>query len=222
MEADAVTRCPRTEDEVAALLNTKPDGWEYLLYGGVLYVERAKVEDQYRDHVLGYAQLAGTPLDLAEAIDEVGAAFGDAQSMVATLMNMFDSERHEHAFGKPGEPGDSALIQHLAKRTIDGYGEVMEWARRLRSMRVPTEMQEAFRLAAAMMDTPVEEFREYIDQAVAQLDQMADLIAQADTNPDISEANPLVVTIQLTLTIGDDAVRKFNDELRRVETEVLH
>lgn len=97
----------------------------------------------------------------------------------------------------------------------------MEWARRLRGMRVPTEMQEAFRLAAAMMDTPVEEFREYVDQTVAQLDQMADLIAQADTHPDISKGYPLVVTIQLTLTIDEDVMRRFNDELRRVETKVL-
>lgn len=221
MEAGAGSRCPRTEDEVAALLNIKPDGWEYLLYGGVLYVERARLEDQYRDHVLGYAQLSGSPLDFPEATKEVGAAFGDAQAMVATLMNMLDPDRHERAFGKPGEPGDAALIQHLAKRTVDGYAELMEWARQVRSMRVPTEMQEVFRLAAALMDTPVEEFREYVDQAVAQLDQMADLIAQAATDPDISDANPLVVTIQLTLTIDDDALQRFNDELRRVEREVL-
>ena len=94
-----------------------------------------------------------------------------AQAMAATLMSMFDPERQERAFGKPGEPGDAALIQHLAKRTVDGYTELMEWARRLRSMPVPTEMQEVFRLAAAMMDRPVKEFREYDDQVVAQLDQ---------------------------------------------------
>lgn len=220
MGDERTIRCPRTDDEVAALLNTKPDGWEYLLYGGALHVERAKLEEQYRDHALGYAELHGAPLDLHEAIYEVGAAFGDAQAMVATLMNMFDHERQERAFGRPGEPGDAELIQHLARRTVDGYAGLMEWARRLRSMRVPTEMQEAFRLAAGMMDTPVEEFREYVDQAVSQMDQSADLVAQADADPEISDDNPLVLTLQLTLTIDEDAVQRFGDELRRVETEV--
>ena len=141
--------------------------------------------------------------------------------MAATLMNMFDPARHGRAFGRPGEPGDAALIQHLAKRTIDGSAELMAWARQLRSMRVPATMHEVFRLAAAMMDTPVEECREYVDQAVAQLDQMADLIAHADADPDITEDDPLTVTIRLTLTIDDEAVEAFNAELRRVEEVLL-
>lgn len=221
VEAESPSRCPRTEDEVAALLNTRPDGWEYLLYGGILFIERAKLEDQYRDHVLGYAERNGRPLDVQEAIQEAQAAFADAEAMAATLMNMFDPARHERAFGRPGEPGDAALVQHLAQRTIDGYAELMAWARRLRSMRVPAAMQEVFRLAAAMMDTPVEECREYVDQAVAQLDPMADLIARADADPDITEEDPLTVTIRLTLTIDDEAVDAFNAELRRVENELL-
>lgn len=220
MEVDTVIRCPRTQDEMAALLNTKPEGWEYLLYGGVLYIERAKLEDQYRDHVLGYAELAGDPLDFPEASNEASAAFADAHAMVATLTNMFDAERYERAFGKPGEPGDDVFIQHLAKRTVDGYAGFMKWARRVRSMRVPIELQHLFRLAAAMIDTPVEQFREYVDQTVAQLDQIPELFAQAHSDPDISEDDPLVVTIQLTLKIDEDAEQRFNEELRRVETEM--
>lgn len=221
MESEATGRCPRTRDEISALLTIKPAGWEYLLYGGVLYVERADLEEEYQDHLLAYSELSGAPLDFAEAARKVEAAFGDAQAMIATLRNMFDSERQERAFGRPGEAGDAALIQHLAKRTSDGYAELMHWARRLRSMRVPAEMQEVFRLAAALMNTPVREFREYVDRTVAQLDQMAELIAQADADPNISSDNPLVVTLQLTLTIDDDAAQRFDDELRRVEAEVL-
>lgn len=221
MEDDVGARCPRTSDEVAALLNTRPDMWEYLLYGGTLLIERAKLEDQYRDHVLGYAEPDGPPLDVETAIDEASAAFGDALAMAATLMNMFDAERHEQAFGKPGEAGDAILIQHLAKRTVDGYSEMMAWSRRLLSMRVPTEMQQLFRFAAALMETPVGEFRDYVDDVVAQLDKAAVMSARRDAQPDARDEGPVEVTVQLTLTIEENALQRFNDELHRVETAML-
>lgn len=221
MEGNVGTQCPSTNDEVAALLNTKPDIWEYLLYGGTLQIERAKLEDRYRDHMLGYAELDGSPLDPQTAIDEASAAFADAQAMAATLMNMFDAQRHERAFGMPGEAGDPALIQHLAKRTVDGYAEMMAWSGRLLSMRVPAEMQELFRLAAALMETPVEEFRAYVDDVVAQLDKAAALVAERNANGRSGDEDPLEVTVQLTLTIDTDALQRFNEELRRVERAVI-
>lgn len=221
MDSEEPLRCPRTDDEVAALLNTRPDGWEYLLYGGALYLERQRLEAKYRDHVFGYAELAGDPLDLNQAIREAQAAFPDALSISATLMQMFDPARYERAFGAPGTAGNADLIRHLAKRTVDGYAELMRWARRLRSLRVPREMQQVFRLAADMMDGPVEQCRRYMDDVLEQFDQTSELLARADADPDVTEEDPLVVELQLTLSVEDDAVDRYASALEQAETELL-
>lgn len=217
MNEDQQTRCPRTADDVAALLNNRPDGWEFLLYGGVLYVERKRLEDRYRDHVLGFAELVGDPLTFPTALTEVGAAFDDVQANLSILMNMFDADRHERAFGRPGEPGDADLIQHLGRRTVDGYAQMMQWSRRLRSMRVPADLQELFRLAASLMDQPIEQFRGYVDAAVAEFDRISETLAEAVGDPDVTYDNPLEITVELVLSVSDETLDAYADAVRRAQ-----
>lgn len=212
---DFLPRCPRTRDELAALINDRPRGWEYLLYGGGLYLGRKALETKYHDHLFAYAELDGPPLDADRAIREVDAAVDDARAMVGRLMHMFDPVRLEWAFGEPGKPGDPALIQHVADRTMKGYEHFMDWARRLRSMRVPAEFRKAFDLAADLMSNPVEECREYVDQVVTELDQVPNLI---ETSAGEGE-EPVQITLQLTLTVDEDARRAFTDEIERLQQE---
>ena len=47
----AVTRTPRNQAELEALLRLKPLGWEHLYYAGRLLQERDAIEDKYRDYL---------------------------------------------------------------------------------------------------------------------------------------------------------------------------
>lgn len=194
---------------MAALLREQPDGWEYMLYGGSLLLLRDGHEQEYRDHILRYAPLEGEPLDSSDAVLRLEAAFPDALALVAATMRLFDPSIQERAFGRPGEPGDEALIQQLAQRTIDGYLQLMKWGMGLRSARAPTEFQTAFQLAADMVARPVEEMRAYVDDVVNKMDTVPDLLTG-------EYADPIKTTITMVLTIDDAASDAFGRELERI------
>lgn len=151
-------RTPRTDDELAALLRERPPIWEYLYYAGVLLAERSRLEPTYRDEVVRYTPLEGEQLDEAAAIARLQGAFDDASALADSAMHLFEPDVHELAFGKPGEEGDEELIRQLAVRTLAKYAELMEWARSLRAARAPSELREAFKLAADMVRLPINQF----------------------------------------------------------------
>lgn len=203
------TRSPRSDDDMTALLRERPDGWEYLLYGGSLLLLRDAHEGEYRDHLLRYAPLEGEPLDSSAAIQRLEAAFPDALGLVAATMRLFDPRIQERAFGPSGKPGDEALIQQWAQRMIDGYVQLMMWGKGLRAARVPTEFQTAFQLAADMVARPVDEMRAYVDDVVNKMDTVSDLLGRDDEEP-------VEITITMVLTIDDDSSAAFSRELERV------
>jgi hypothetical protein len=167
-------------------------------------------EADYRDHVLRYAVLAGDPLSSDEAIAKLQRAFPDAIALANTMMGCFSADALEAALGAPGEPGDAELIQHLARRTIDGYSQFLEWGCDLRATRVPSEFHTAFNLAADMMRTPVEEIRAYVNEVRSTMDDLADRLA-ARSNDD-----PLEMTISLTVTVDPAASKALHDEIARL------
>jgi hypothetical protein len=208
---------PRTADEIAILLRDRPDAWEYLLYAGTLFLRMQREEPEYRDHLMRYATLAGDPLDEVAASSRLIAAFPDATALADILMELFESDVQELAFGRPGEPGDPDLIVALAERTMDGYVGMMRWGRDLRGARVPTRFRRAFKLAADMIRTPVEEMRGYVNEMVEKLD--ATLTALAVSGP----TTPVpVIEVALILTVKDSATDAFSAELERLSLDDGH
>lgn len=202
-------RVPRTEDELAVLLRERPGGWEYLLYAAVLLQQRDRLEEQYRDHLLRHAPLAGDPLDAEAASRELKSAFPDALGLIRTLMELFNPEVHERSFGALGAEGDEALIRQLARRTMDGYAEFMDWEKRLRGARVPADFQDAFRLAAELGRNPVEELRSYVDEIVSEMDRVPELLKT-------ESEKPIAIEIELVLTIDEEAQEAFTKEVERL------
>ena len=182
-----------------------------MLYVGRLRVGRDALGEQYRDHLLRYGKLTGPYLDEHEAIGVLRAAFPDALGHVEGLMRMFDTGAQERAFGVPGEPGDPELIEHLARRTIEGYAHLMEWASGLRSARVPNEFRDALNIAADMALRPVEEFRAYIERFADVLD--CSLADGASASPG---GSAIEVSVELILTIDEGVTAAFSAEVDRL------
>ena len=209
LESSEFSRTPRSSDERTALLRERPGAWEYLLFAGSLLMRREELEDDYHDHQLRYVALEGDPLDEEAATSRIQSAFPDALALVAAIQQLFDQHLHERAFGAPGEPGDEALIQRLAKRIIDRYLELMIWSRDLRAARVPSQFQRVFQLAADMALRPVDEIREFVDDTVREMDSVRQRLADVG-------ASPIEITLTLVVTMDEAVHEAFDQELERL------
>ena len=204
-------RCPRTAEQKRELLAQRPEAWEYLLYAGILWQQREALEWKWQDHELGYARRSGQHLDDDEALTLINTTMNDLVVCAASLVRMLNSQAIDRAFGPPGQPGDPALIEHLATRFVGIYEEVLNLAARLRSVSVSSNMASIMDSAAHLTDTPLREIRDFIDQ----------VIAETDTIPERLERDePITVRLTLTLTGDEKAVKRLNREMKRARRHI--
>ncbi len=204
-------RSPRTVEQKRELLAQRPEGWEHLLYAGVLWQRRQAIEWKYRDHELSYARRSGQHLNDSEALTLLGGATKDFGVCIADLVRMIDPQVQERAFGPPGQPGNPALIEHIATRFVEVYEEILDIAARLRGTGVSDNMASVRDAAVHLTDTPLREIRDFIDQ----------VIIEADTIPErLARDEPINITVTLTLTMDDGAEKHFYREMERARHEL--
>jgi hypothetical protein len=117
----------------------------------------------------------------------------------------------EDAFGKPGEPGDAALIQHFAGWIIEVYRRLLDWAGTVRSAGVPEDFELAVELSSQVADLPLERIRSFIDETVTAVDQLPTKLATPE-----NEGQPIELRLTLTLEADNELMGAAVDELRRV------
>jgi hypothetical protein len=204
-EIDAV---PRTTDEEATLLRVRPDGWEYLLFASVLRRRMNALERKYRDHELRFARpTQGSRLTEPDAMAFLTAAFGEAGVLVGNVNRVLDTAAQERAFGPPGESGDAVQIEHLAERLIDVYESLIDWAARLRGTQVDDEFERALELASRFVDLPIQQFRDFVNRVVAEMDRVPALLR---TN------EPVRLSLTLVVSIEEGLEAELQDELERL------
>lgn len=206
-----VLRSPRTLEQKRELLAQRPEAWECLLYAGVLWQRRQALESKWRDHELGYARRSGQQLDDDGAFTLINTAMNDLSACAANLMKMLDSQARDRAFGPEGQPGDPALIEHIATRFVEAYGEMLDIAARLRGVSVSSNMVSVMDAAAHLTDTPLREIRDFIDQAIAETDTIPDRLARDE---------PIVIRLELILTGDEKAVKHLNREMKRARRKI--
>lgn len=206
-----IDRVPRTPEEEAALVRSRPEGWEYLLFASVLRRQMDALEPKYRDHQLRFARPAhGSKLPGEDAIAFLSSAFGESLLLMDNFNRVFEQAAHERAFGAPGEPGDPVQIEHLGTRLIDVYGDLLDWAARVRATPVDEEFKRALDISSRFVDQPIEQFREFVDQVVTEMDRVPAMI-QAET-PEL-----IRLDFNITLSIEDGLEEQLAEELRRLD-----
>jgi len=206
-----VLRSPRTVEQKRELLAQRPKAWEYLLYAGMLWQRRQALESKWLDHELSYARRTGQHLEDSEALTLLSSAMNDLSACSANLLRMLDPQARERAFGPPSQPGNPALIEHIATRFVEVYEEVLDIAARLRGTGVSGNMASVMDAAAHLTDTPLREIRDFIDQ----------IIVETDTIPDRLEYDePITITLTLTLTIDDEAMKHLDLEMERARKKL--
>lgn len=204
-----VLRVPRTSQQQRELLARRPDGWEYLLYAGVLWQRREALELKWRDHEIGYAPRTGRHLDDQEAARFLENSMNDMQALAGTLMKVFDQRFLEMAFGAPGSPGDPGRIEHLASRLVSTYEALMDIAAAIRGAGVSERMERVMELAAKLADRPLGQFRGFIDRVAVETDRLPELLAEDDPSP-------IEIEITLVLSMDRQALRAYEAETKRV------
>jgi hypothetical protein len=203
-------KVPRSHEQMERLLADRPPGWEYLLFGFYLLNGRASLEDKYRDHEVGHA-VRGPHLTAGDTAPFLSESFGQARSITSQLEPLLSSAAQKAAFGKPGEAGEPARIEHMARRLMGLYEECLDWATRLRGTTTSEEeFSHALQLASRFMDAPIEEFRSLVDRAVANLDRIPGAVANDE---------PFALSLEVTLTIPDGLVAEFSEEMDRLGIE---
>jgi hypothetical protein len=203
-----IDRVPRAPDEEATLLRVRPDGWEYLLFASVLRRRMDALEPKYRDHELRFARPAQGPrLIELDAVAFLSAAFGEARVLVDNLNRVLDKAAQERAFGPLGEPGDAVRIEHLGERLIDVYESLIDWAARLRGTPVDDEFERATELAGRFVDRPIQQFRDFVDRVMTEMDRLPALLRAAE---------PARLTLTLEVSIEEGLVEEFNAEQERL------
>jgi hypothetical protein len=200
---------PRTPKELQELVAGHVDGWEFLLFAAVLLQGKNDLELRWRDHQLRLPTADYHRLDEEEVAGYLGATFGRLGWTLGPIERVFAAQ--EDAFGKPGEPGDPALIEHFAGWVIELYRRMLDWAATVRSAGVPEEFELAVELASQAADLPLERIRSFIDETVAAVDQLpAKLVAPK------SKREPIELRLTLTLEADNELMGAAVDELRRV------
>ncbi|GBQ04222.1 hypothetical protein SSP531S_57140 [Streptomyces spongiicola] len=199
----AAFRVPRTAEQQRELLAQRPPAWEYLLFGGVLWQRREALEEKWRDHELGYAGRTGQHYPNEQVFTFLSNSLNDLSGGPQNIERMLSLEVQERAFGAPGEPGKPELIEHIAKRIVGAYEQMMDVAAELRGAGVSEELSDVMEATARLTDHPLEQIRDFIDQIVAELDTVPERIARGEE---------LQISMDLIMAI-DEAALRYQDEV---------
>lgn len=201
-------RVPRNELERQEVLGQRPAGWEYLLFGAELLRARDAIEEKYRDHRLGYARSSGEHYTDDTALELINRANAEALRLSSLTGSIMTEQAQEAAFGAQGEPGDPALIAHLADRWNSIYEGFLDWSAWLRGCTVPDRFREAVEALSHFADPSIENYRAHVDECVRSMDEIPSLIASEE---------PMKITLTWTLEIPDEITARFTTALEALE-----
>lgn len=207
--AGAVSHIPRTDQELADVVSFRPPFWEYRLFAGLLLAGLDKLEDKWHDHEFRYAKMRTHLEDAQQAASRLSEIMSRAGGLAGGIERLLTSRNTELAFGPPGTPGDPNRIKILASRLVEIYEGFLDVAVDLRSTAVVEELQETFELAAQLMDEPLSNMRDFVNRTAVEIEKIIDL-SERDKLKDGHE-----LTLELTLTINDGAMRDYNNSFER-------
>jgi hypothetical protein len=205
-----IRRVPRDEAGRLELLAVRPRLWEYLLYGNALYAARAKYENRWRDHQLGYTLKVGAVVDPTNLMSVMIERSSHASAITRNLELVTSKAAHERAFGESEESADAALIEHMATRLMDLYGLLLDWVEETRALRVPDWAEHLKYLVASLMNQPLQRTHDFVDEYISSVEHAIDNLANGQTSTE-------TINIDITYEIEDDLLQEIDRELRRIK-----
>lgn len=195
---------PQSDAGIEQLLTSRCAGWEYLLYAGALVIGIDSLEPRYGDYLLSYAPRLGTMIAESEFPYFLNSQLGEVQVIVDSLNIAVRRDIIEDALGAPGEAGDPGKILHAASRIIRLYGDMLDWAERIRGLALPSEYRRVIEVYARFVSQPIDELRAFARRFAEQVDDIPIAIA---------ENRKIVIEEVITFTIGDDIMQEYSQAM---------
>jgi len=125
---------PGTYEGLAALVDMRPDYWEYRLYLGL--VQRGMwTADEVLERRLARGESLGKVFtEHDEAAKFLAKQTKAAKKLPIRFFEAFNDAFSSSAFGPPGQPGDAAGITELANRAVRRYEDLLDWIAKMRSI----------------------------------------------------------------------------------------
>jgi hypothetical protein len=201
---------PRSQEEIDALLATRPAFWEYRLFAGAMLLELNALDARYEDYLLGYAPRRGVSVYEAQFVDFLTMQLDEMQVIAGSFGRIFTTEadHYTRAFGPRGVPGDAGRIVHLARRYIAVYEELLLWVERLRGTSVPGKYRELVAILARFPQQPIEEIRRFVEAYAV---SVAEIPAKLH-----GEDSPIVMAHEVRWTISDSLMAEYHQEFERI------
>jgi hypothetical protein len=202
---------PVTSEEQERLLSARPEGWEYLLFAGMLLQGMNNAEPKWRDHELRIPR--GQKREIPFTTDGfriLGRETGWVANQLEARNRVFGQSVQERAFGPPGEPGDPVEIEYFASGVVATYEVLLDWAAEIRNLTCPSDWVEVRELIAQMVDQPIRQIRTFINRAVEEFSRLPALLAaQRDGG------EPVRIHLVLALSANDDVINAFQPAFDR-------
>jgi hypothetical protein len=195
---------PRNDEEVARLLDSKPPGWEHLLFAGAMYINIKKLDSSYDDYVLGYAPRLGSVVSRNDFPDFLKSQLSELETMIGFLNKLLGDGSMEHVLGPPGVEGEPDKIFHGASRIVRLYSDMLSWAAHIRGQAMPSEERELAETLVKFAHQPIEELRDFAFRFAAKIDELPAYIARGDQ---------LVINETVRFTIPDAIYQEFSASL---------
>lgn len=192
-----------TPEALTALLAERPACWRYAVFVSVLVQRYATLQPRLRDQQLGYAPPRGERMYTSFQLGQY--LIGLLEQMLAVIGQIEDlmlSPAFRRMFGIPTDEvtADAEAIMHAANRLMDLHEQLLSLAERCRGVNAPSEHADVVRDCGHLLDVPLEGYRRFIDEFVARVEEMRDVLPYARGT---IEMDPVM------LEMDDD------DELRR-------
>jgi hypothetical protein len=211
----APDRVPRSPEEKDAVMRERPPAWEFLLFASFLLQEKERLEMKWHDYNMPPFQRRRAITDVQEASAFLSNEFSNLVALVDALSRGFPREVQEEAFGAPGEPGDPVRIEHFAKRIIQTYEGMLDWAAEIREVEPPEVLREVWEVAPQMPKRPISEFRDFVDRVVREMDQLPKKVDELKEKDE-----PTVMTLDLNLELDDRVMEEFHRRMKRAHRKV--
>ncbi len=201
-----------TAEGLAALFADKPQEWRWAAFASVMVQRRAAIQARLRDCLLGFAMPGGTRVYTGMQVGRfITDRMEDMLQLGTQVQDFMFTPAFKEVFGSPddGDSADADGIVQVGNRVMDYHDRFLALAEQCRDLQAPSEYAGLLRDVREMMNAPLESYRTFIDDLVATVAEMPDMLRYSTGTV---QADPVVLYVH----VDDQLVARISKQLMRI------
>ncbi len=195
--------------KVLKILVDKPEGYEIRLFLQMMHDEISKYRYLKKDCTHAITVKSGSylsdPRDIPDWLEE---KFFQVRKLIDSLNSIFTA--FELYFGAPGVQSDIDGLHYVAFRYGEVYSHLLEWVIDVRSINVDDEFVKLISLFSELPLKAIEQIEAFPLQSLDMISRSLSYVTEG------KKEKGSTVKLTLHLTIDEDAMGKYNEEMDRL------